>query len=130
MVAARGPAIWSWAEVLPGRRLGPREARVRERIGNADEPGAYSLIAIHNHAIPARFGAEALAEAAAATTAGRGAREDLRELALVTIDPAEARDHDDAVWARPDPARPRRLGDHRRHRRRRPPRATGRRARR
>ena len=93
------------AEVLPGRRLGPREARVRERIGNADEPGAYSLIAIHNHAIPARFGAEALAEAAAATTAGRGAREDLRELALVTIDPAEARDHDDAVWARPDPAR-------------------------
>ena len=93
------------AEILEGRRLGPREARVRERVGNADAPGAYSLIAIHNHGIPTRFGAEALEEAKAATSPELGAREDLRELALITIDPAEARDHDDAVWARPDPAR-------------------------
>ena len=32
-----------------------------------------------------------------------GRREDLRHLPLITIDPSDARDHDDAVWAEADP---------------------------
>ena len=37
-----------------------------------------------------------------------GEREDLTHLPIVAIDPADARDHDDAVWAAPDddPANP------------------------
>jgi ribonuclease R len=35
-----------------------------------------------------------------------GQREDLRSVPLVTIDGADARDFDDAVWAEPDAARP------------------------
>jgi exoribonuclease R len=31
-----------------------------------------------------------------------GAREDLTQIPIVAIDPADARDHDDAVWAAPD----------------------------
>ena len=33
---------------------------------------------------------------------GGGSREDLRHLPIIAIDPADARDHDDAVWAAPD----------------------------
>ncbi len=90
------------AEVLTARRLGLRQARVRERLGAIDSPRSLSLIAIHGHAIPTRFSAEALAEARAAAPVELGRRADLRGLPLVTIDPEDARDHDDAVWAEPD----------------------------
>ena len=47
---------------------------------------------------------ETLAEAEAAKPADlSGGREDWRKLPLVTIDPADAKDHDDAVFAEPDP---------------------------
>lgn len=42
--------------------------------------------------------AEASALPARVTPAEKRGREDLRDLPLVTIDPADARDHDDAVW--------------------------------
>ena len=90
------------AEILPGRRLGLPEARVRQRLGDVVAFGAYSTIAIHSHGIPTRFDSEALTEAAGATVPRLGARSDLRGLEFVTIDPEEARDHDDAVWAEPD----------------------------
>ncbi|MBM3518423.1 MAG: ribonuclease R [Alphaproteobacteria bacterium] len=91
------------AEILPGTRLGLRQARIRERVGRGDEAAAHSLIAIHGHGVPVRFTTAALAEAAAAEPATLGARDDLRSLPLVTIDPADARDRDDAVWATSDP---------------------------
>jgi ribonuclease R len=97
------------AEVLPARRLGLREARVVARLGDTESPRAASLIAVHMHGIPDQFPPNTLEEAEAAKPARiTGYREDLRQLAFVTIDGADARDFDDAVWARPDedPANP------------------------
>ena len=95
------------AEVKPRHgRLGLREATVVERLGAQGDQRALSLIAIHEHGLPHVFSDEAVAEAEAAGPADLAAREDLRELALVTIDGADARDFDDAVWAEPDPEVP------------------------
>jgi ribonuclease R len=80
---------------------GPR-ARVIERLGSMDEPRAVSLIAIHAHGIPTEFPKEAIAQAEAAKPVEAKGRTDLRNIPLVTIDPEDARDHDDAVWAGPD----------------------------
>jgi len=82
----------------------PRIAvRVTERLGDPFAPRSFSLIAIHEHGIPDVFADEALdeAERVAKQPLGDG-REDLTHLPIVAIDPAEARDHDDAVWAAPD----------------------------
>jgi len=95
------------AQELPSRRFGKR-ARIIERLGPANAPGAISAITIAAFDIPSEFPPAALAEAAAARPAGPAGRIDLRGLALVTIDGSDARDFDDAVWAEPDgdPANP------------------------
>ena len=90
-------------EVLPGRHRGLPTARVTVRLGHTDAPGAISLVCIHSHDIPTDFPDEATAQAEAARAVSLGKREDLRSLPLVTIDGADARDFDDAVWAEPDP---------------------------
>ena len=87
----------------PKGRLGLPKGRVVGRLGDPTAPRAVSLIAIHQHNIPDHFPDEAVAEADAATPAGLQGRTDLRELPLVTIDPWDARDRDDAVLALPDP---------------------------
>lgn len=96
------------AETLPASRQGLRQARVVERLGAADAPRAVSRIAIHAFGLPEIFPEAALREAAAGRVPGVDGREDLRALPLVTIDGADARDFDDAVWAQadPDPANP------------------------
>lgn len=93
------------AELIDGTRLGLPEARVVERLGDSANPRGFSLIAIHSHGIPTAFDREALDLAAAAKPVSLGRREDLRAIPLVTIDGADARDFDDAVWAEPDPDR-------------------------
>jgi ribonuclease R len=90
------------AEPLSGRASGFPRARVVERLGSMDAPRAVSLIAIHAHGIPTEFPKEVLDEAERATYADTKGRTDLRKIPLVTIDPEDARDHDDAVWAGPD----------------------------
>jgi ribonuclease R len=90
-------------EPLAGRSTGSPRARVVERLGDMNEPRAVSLIAIHAHGIPTEFPKDALDEAARAQPIDPRGRTDLRKYALVTIDPEDARDHDDAVWAGPDP---------------------------
>ena len=85
-----------------GASLGLKRAVIRERLGRIDEPRAISLIAIHDHGIPTDFADDALAAAREARPERLGSRVDLRDLPLVTIDPEDARDHDDAVWAAPD----------------------------
>ncbi|MDJ1008215.1 MAG: ribonuclease R [Paracoccaceae bacterium] len=92
----------------PKGRLGLPPARVITRLGDPSAPRAVSLIAIHEHGIPDTFPDAAIAEADAAAPADLGRREDLRALPLITIDPADARDHDDACYAEPDtdPANP------------------------
>jgi ribonuclease R len=84
-------------------RLGLPTARVEERLGSIKSERAVSLIAIHAHDIPHVFPVAAEAEAHAAKPASLENREDWRKLALVTIDPVDAKDHDDAVHAAPDP---------------------------
>jgi ribonuclease R len=84
------------------RRYGPRPGKVLEVVGREDEPRAASLIAIHAHGIPTGFSQAAQAEAEAAEAPTLAGREDLRDIPLITIDPADARDHDDAVYAHAD----------------------------
>jgi ribonuclease R len=82
----------------------PRQAaRVVEILGDPFAPRSFSLIAIHAKGIPHRFDDNALEEATQVARRPLGDREDLRALPFLTIDPADARDHDDAVWAAPDP---------------------------
>lgn len=80
------------------------KAKVIDRIGDPFAPRALSMIAIARHEIPHVFAAETLAEAerAAKLPLTPDGREDLRDLPIVAIDPIDARDHDDAVWAVPD----------------------------
>jgi ribonuclease R len=97
-------------EVETGRstRYGLPQAKIVAVLGSLSSEKAVSMIAIHAHGIPHIFPAEVLAEAEAAAPIGMEGREDWRELPLVTIDPADAKDHDDAVHAAPDtdPANP------------------------
>ncbi|MEM1374903.1 MAG: ribonuclease R [Pseudomonadota bacterium] len=85
----------------PKGRMGLPKARITDRLGDPSAPKAVSLIAIHHHGIPDAFPDDVIEEADAAMPVDLGAREDLRHLPLVTIDPADARDHDDAVCAQP-----------------------------
>ncbi|MDD9922836.1 MAG: VacB/RNase II family 3'-5' exoribonuclease, partial [Boseongicola sp.] len=86
----------------PKVRMGLPRAKIVSRLGDPSAPKAVSLIAIHQHGIPDDFSDEVIAEADAMTPAKLGGRLDLQEMPLITIDPADARDHDDAVWAKPD----------------------------
>ena len=90
------------ADVAKEGRFGLPTGRIKERLGSLKSERAVSLIAIHAHSIPHVFPPEALAEAEAAMPADLKGREDWRALPLVTIDPADAKDHDDAVHAEPD----------------------------
>lgn len=83
-------------------RYGPKRGRVLEVVGREDQPRAASLIALHTHSIPTGFPEAADQEAAAAEPPTLAGRTDLRDLPLLTIDPLDARDHDDAVYAHPD----------------------------
>jgi ribonuclease R len=87
------------AEPVKGRIAGIPQARIRERAGDLNEPRTVSLISIHAHGLSTVFPASALAQADAAKPATMDGRADLRKVPLLTIDPADARDHDDAVWA-------------------------------
>ncbi|CAA9398203.1 MAG: 3'-to-5' exoribonuclease RNase R [uncultured Rubellimicrobium sp.] len=89
-------------QVGPKGRLGLPKARVTEVLGDPAGPRAVSLIAIHQHGIPDVFPDKVLDEAEQAEPAGLEGREDLRHLDLLTIDPEDARDRDDAVLAIPD----------------------------
>ncbi len=78
--------------------------KVIEVIGDPLAPRRFSLIAIAKHGIPNVFPEEVLEEAprSAKLKLSEKTREDLRHLPIVAIDPADARDHDDAIWAEPD----------------------------
>jgi len=90
-------------EIARASRMGVPTARIVERLGNPQAQQMTSLIAVHAHGIPDAFPQAALDEAEAAKEPDLQRREDLRHLPLVTIDPSDARDHDDAVWAEADP---------------------------
>jgi ribonuclease R len=89
-------------EPVASGRYGLPKAKVLTVLGSPTSEKAVSMIAIHAHDIPHIFPADVLAEAQAAKSATMAGREDWRQLPLVTIDPADAKDHDDAVHAEPD----------------------------
>ncbi len=90
------------AEVLETRGYSARRVKIVERLGRMGDASTISLVAIHQHGIPHEFPAGAIAQAKAAKPVTLGRRTDLRDIPLVTIDGADARDFDDAVWAEPD----------------------------
>jgi ribonuclease R len=88
--------------VVKHPRIGLPHAKVKERLGSVKSEKAVSLIAIHTHNIPNVFSPDVQAEADRAAPAQLAGREDWRDLPLITIDPPDAKDHDDAVHAMPD----------------------------
>ncbi|KMK65682.1 ribonuclease R [Puniceibacterium sp. IMCC21224] len=86
----------------PKGRMGLPRARIVMRLGDPTAPRAVSLIAIHQHGIPDDFPDDVVAEADSQKPAGLKGRKDLRDLPLITIDPWDARDHDDACFAEAD----------------------------
>ena len=77
-------------------------ARVDAVLGDPFAPRSFSLIAIHKHGLRHEFAQEAIDEAHRVAKLPLGEREDLTHLPIVAIDPEDARDHDDAIWAEPD----------------------------
>lgn len=88
----------------PIKRGSDVKARVKEILGDPFAAKSFSLIAIHKFEIPLHFPDAVVEEAEQATKLeiSQEKREDLRHLPIVAIDPADARDHDDAIWATPD----------------------------
>lgn len=85
-------------------RFGLARAKVLNVVGSVASEKAISMIAIHAHGIPYIFPQSVISEAEAAEAATMAHREDWRDLPLITIDPADAKDHDDAVYAELDPS--------------------------
>ncbi|MEO9633292.1 ribonuclease R [Parasphingorhabdus sp.] len=108
----RSTAIIDLGEAEPGnlvlaepvKRGSEIKARVKDILGDPFAPKSFSLIAIHKFEIPLHFPDAVTSEAERATKLplSKEQREDLRQVPIVAIDPADARDHDDAIWAEPD----------------------------
>ncbi|GAB4476695.1 MAG: ribonuclease R [Erythrobacter tepidarius] len=104
-IADRGAA--EAGQLVIAERVGRSEragVKVVEVLGDPLAPRSFSLIAIAKHGIPHIFPEEVLDEArrVAKLKLSEKTREDLRHLPIIAIDPADARDHDDAIWAEPD----------------------------
>ncbi|WP_454748779.1 ribonuclease R [Ciceribacter selenitireducens] len=91
-------------EIARTGRMGLTQARVLNVIGSVASEKAISMIAIYSHGIPHIFPQSVLDEADAAQHASMSHREDWRHVPLITIDPHDAKDHDDAVYAERDPS--------------------------
>jgi ribonuclease R len=91
-------------ERLASHALGPGHGRVTERLGEPGDPATVSLLAAHSYDLPMGFSPAAERQAQAALPVTPSQRQDLRTVPLVTIDGADARDFDDAVWAERDGA--------------------------
>ncbi|MTI05362.1 ribonuclease R [Roseibium denhamense] len=90
-------------QVTRSGRYGHPLASVVERFGSMNSEKAVSEIALQSHGIPHVFpnAVEDQAESAQPVDS-LGKREDWRQIPLITIDPPDAKDHDDAVYAEPD----------------------------
>ncbi len=89
----------------PPALYGQPVGRVKEVLGEIDDPGMEIEIAVRKYGVPHEFSDSALAEARALPDKVRPTdlkhRVDLRDVALVTIDGEDARDFDDAVYCEP-----------------------------
>ncbi|MBL8538422.1 MAG: ribonuclease R [Hyphomonadaceae bacterium] len=92
-------------EIATGQRErahGPKRGVIKEIVGQERDPRAASILAMHTHGIHPGFSEEEERQAANAKPPTLHGRMDLRHLPLITIDPEDARDHDDAVYAQLD----------------------------
>ena len=96
--AEEGDLVIAEPKPVGRRQYGPAFGIVTEVIGHITDPRSASLLAIHAHDIPTEFPEDALEQARDPKPAA-AEREDLTAVQLITIDPHDARDHDDAVWA-------------------------------
>ena len=87
------------AEILSSRSVRNRNAKVTKVIGSHDDVHAISLIALHEAGLHEEFLDKVIEETKGLKVPPLGKREDLRKIPLVTIDGADARDFDDAVYA-------------------------------
>lgn len=87
--------------LLPKSGYGVQKGEITDVFGSIDDPKAASILAIAAHNIPIGFSEDEEKEASAALPCELEFRKDLRTLKLITIDPEDARDHDDAVFAEP-----------------------------
>lgn len=94
------------AEISKSGKYGLKRAKITGIVGAIESEKALSLIAIHAHDIPHVFPDAVLNEANALADTKLEPREDWRHLPIITIDPADAKDHDDAVYAEADPDQP------------------------
>ncbi|MGI9463276.1 MAG: ribonuclease R, partial [Aestuariivirgaceae bacterium] len=81
------------------RGRGLIRAKVIKRFGSLDDQRNISMIAVHQYGIPVDFSESVLKFVDDLKPFPVKDRTDLRDVPLVTIDPPDARDHDDAVWA-------------------------------
>jgi len=100
--AKDGDLVFVELAIERGRAHGPKRGMVKEVIGKESDPRAASILAMHTHGIREGFSPDEEAQANAAKKPTLAGRTDLRKLPLITIDPEDARDHDDAVFAQPD----------------------------
>ncbi|HYP86339.1 MAG TPA: ribonuclease R [Variovorax sp.] len=103
---ATGPAKVGQVVVVqltePPALFGQPVGRVKEVLGEIDDPGMEIEIAVRKYGVPHEFSEECLAQAKALPDKVRAAdkkgRIDLTDVPLVTIDGEDARDFDDAVY--------------------------------
>ncbi len=80
-----------------------RTVEILKVVGSANDPKAFTMISLEQHGIPVGFEDDVIAEARNLSLPKLSKyREDLRDIPLLTIDPVDAKDFDDAVFAVPD----------------------------
>ena len=87
------------AAIQSGRGRFIKSARVIANLGSSTQSGAFSALAIAEFNIRHKFPDAAIREAELPKTPPVKGRRDLRQTPFVTIDGADARDFDDAVYA-------------------------------
>ena len=100
-----------YRKIDSGRRIRSEKVRVSERLGDPSAPKSVSLIAIHQHKIPNIFPEDVLLQSKKASFVQNKKWDDYSHLPFVTIDTKDARDHDDACYAKPDDD-PKNIGGH------------------
>ncbi len=89
----------------PPALFGQPVGRVKEVLGDIDDPGMEIEIAVRKYSVPHEFSAACLDQAKGlpdkVRAQDRKGRIDLRDVPLVTIDGEDARDFDDAVYCEP-----------------------------
>jgi len=102
--AEHGDMVVAEITEQPSRRQQP-VGKVVEVLGQHLTPGMEIDVALHTHGIPVDWPEDVTAQAATFSPTVQESdvvgRKDVRTLPLITIDGADARDFDDAVWCEP-----------------------------